>query len=694
MTALVKGLIFRMRESSFTQEELVHYIEEDLDIAPEAASVAIRELVSEGVLHRVSGKLFLSSALDLLAGRIDVKPQGYGFVDIEGEDEDIFIPQGKMNGAMHDDKVLVKWQRKKGKSEGEVVSIIDRRVKNIVGTYMKSKGGAFVIPDDARLGNQIDVSYLHEKGSNRNIAPGDKVVIRLEDDGKARIIENLGENKTVGVDILSIIRSYNLYQEFPKAVEDEARTVAIPIPESEIERRLDLRKEQVITIDPIDAKDLDDAVHLKKNSAGLWELGVHIADVAHYVAEGGKLDEEAYKRGTSVYFPDRVIPMLPKQLSNNICSLIPHQDRLTLSVIMTLDPNGDVVDFKVCESVINIGARFDYGLAQKLLDGDRPEAHHKKFIPMLHDMAELTKAIEKTRAARGEVVFDVPEPKIILDEETGKIKDVIAYPHYLSHRIIETFMILCNEVVAKKMHNLEMPFIYRIHENPVPEKISRLVDALKPFAVTHGITPGTATGKVYQKMLDGLEGEVRQIISTIALRSMQKAKYSEKNIGHFGLGATHYCHFTSPIRRYPDLVIHRIIKMMLNRKLSSHKMEEMHSFVADAAVQSSKTELAATEAEREVLNLKRAEYMQDKIGEAFTGTISGIQDFGVFVYLPNTVEGLIRIENMPPDNYTYHEKHMTLVGRKRTFKMGDKIEVIVAGVNMPRRQVEFAAKLP
>lgn len=578
----------------------------------------------------------------------------------------------------------------------ELLDVLFKENRNIVGTFIKSNTGSFIIPDEDRLGQSIDVKSITDKGQTvmAHAISGLKVVASFTDDfptsRKVNVTEILGNSEQLGVDVLSIIRAYNLYEEFPASVITEAKRVAKPISEKDLERREDFRKKLVITIDPEDAKDLDDAVSLEIVD-GKYELAVHIADVSHYIAEDGELEKEAFKRGTSVYFPDRVLPMLPPRLSNGICSLNPNEDRLTLSVVMTIDKNGEVLKHRMCESVININTRFAYSTVQEILDGNETLTT-EPIIKMLKGMAELTQIIEKTRQQRGEVTFDIPEPKIIIDETTGKIADVIAYPHLLSHRIIETFMILCNEVVAQNVSKLDIPFVYRVHEKPDPLKVERLVEMLKPFAIlNHSLSAQNPSGHAYQKLIDGLDETIKPIVSKLALRSMQKAKYDPNCLGHFGLGAKYYCHFTSPIRRYPDLVIHRIIKLMITRRLSTHVAEELKETVALAAEQSSKTELIASEAEREVDNLKRAEYMKDQIGEQFTGTISGIMDFGVFVYLPNTVEGLIKIENMPQDNYQFHEKQSTLVGRKRTFKMGDQINVICVGVNMARRHVEFAA---
>ena len=620
-------------------------------------------------------------------GKLECTAKGYGFV------EDIFIPAEKLKGALHTDLVEIEVTygvTGLAKARGAVTRIIERTLERIVGEVVMGKHGAFLVPDDDRLGTQ-GFNVLNPSNEFLN----KKVVGKLVGDDGVKIIEVLGNDDDLGVDITSIIRSYNLYEEFPKAVEDEAKSVATAPSAKEIVRRLDLREKFVITIDPSDAKDLDDAISLEKTTDGMWELGVHIADVSHYVKHGSALDTESYKRATSVYFPDRVIPMLPRILSNDICSLNPNVDRLTLSCIMTIDPNGSVTKTLLTESIININKRFSYDEIQALIDAPNskktPSKRSKSVLNLLQNATKLTKILEKNREKRGEVVFDVPEPKIILCPETGKITDVIAYPRNMSHRIIESFMVLANEAVAKKMHELSLPFIYRTHEKPDPVKVQQLIDTLSPFKIQHRLSPGGASGFDYQHLLSNLKDDLKPIIGGLALRSMQKAKYLEKNIGHFGLGATHYCHFTSPIRRYPDLVIHRIVKMMINRELSEFKLATLREFTQAAALHSTKMEIQATEAEREVENLKRAQYMHDRIGEKFQGTISGIRDFGVFVYLPNTCEGLVRLENMPDDTYRYDAKQMILVGKRRTYKMGDKLDIIVSSVNLPRRQIEFAA---
>jgi len=731
----IKNLIVSGNLGYFRSDSFCKNAAQTFNVEPVIIEDMLKRLVKEGFLVVSDGKYVLASSLGLKAGKLDVKPRGFGFCIFNDGTEDVFIPIESLSGAIHGDRVLIGVKQRSKRVEGYVDSILERTVKNVVGTIMQGKSEMFIIPDDERLGQSLPVVQVHtsygEDGKVLAWSIGDKVVARFDGDlmqGTVHIVEVLGSAHKVGVDILSIIRQYNLYQEFPKEVNTESKKVAVPISEEEIKRRVDFRDKLIITIDPEDAKDLDDAISIESKGAGLFEVGVHIADVAHYVEHDSELDKEAFKRGTSVYFPNMVLPMLPKQLSNDVCSLHPGSPRLALSCMMTMDLTGEVLDYKVVESVIDIKKRFSYNGAQEILEelgykekeSQKTSAHivqsetsmngglgvESKAIrekskeeqkldgdikELLNVAAQLTFALEKKRRERGEVIFDVPEPKIVLDPKTGKIKDVIAYPHLLAHRVIETLMVLCNECVAKKFNDLDLPFVYRIHEKPNEAKVFRFLDMLKPFAVQHSINPQRPQGHDYGKLISNLPDELRPIISSLALRSMQKAKYSPNCLGHFGLGAKYYCHFTSPIRRYPDLIIHRIIKLMINRKLSSHKISLFKDFVEEASEQSSKTELTATEAEREVDNLKRAEYMNDHIGAKFSGIINGITDFGVFVYLPNTVEGLIKIENMPKDKYTFNDKQMTLVGTRRTYKMGDKIDVIVAGVDMVKRKVEFRA---
>lgn len=497
-------------------------------------------------------------------------------------------------------------------------------------------------------------------------------------------------HQTKAITVEAIMKKYKLVSDFPSTVIQEANHVAHKKIENCMQNRVDLRYLPIITIDPADARDLDDAVSLVNNPDGTYTLGVHIADVSEYVTANSNLDKEAYRRGTSVYFPDRVIPMLPTQLSNGVCSLNPNEPRLTLSVLMTLDNQYNLINYQIKKSLIQSTTRFSYDEVQAILDGKVDHPHRA----MLLKMAEITQKFEHDRQLRGEITFNVPEPKIVLDHD-GKIATVYSQPHTLSHRIIETFMILTNEVVAEHCNKLQIPFVYRIHEKPDPIKVIRFINALEPFNIQHHIDFENVDGHQYQAMLDNITDEnIKIIVSSLALRSMQKAKYDPHCVGHFALGSTYYCHFTSPIRRYPDLLIHRIIKMHLDNQLTNQQKNQLHTYVIAASQQSSQTELDAVAAEREVDALKCAEYMQAHIGETFSGIVNGITDFGVFVYIPaNTAEGLVRIENLPPDHYLYHEKTMQMLGKTSKIRIGDPMDVTVIGVNLHKSKIEFTANL-
>ncbi|MCM1404286.1 MAG: ribonuclease R [Prevotella sp.] len=495
-------------------------------------------------------------------------------------------------------------------------------------------------------------------------------------------------HQTQAATVEGIMQKYKLVSDFPAEVLREAQRVANMKIADHMQNRVDLRNLPIMTIDPADARDLDDAISLVDNPDGTMTLGVHIADVSEYVTAGSALDQEAYRRGTSVYFPDRVIPMLPTQLSNGVCSLNPNEPRLTLSVFMNLDQNYNLVNYAIKKSLIQTTTRFSYEEVQAILDG---KADHP-FRTTLLKMASITQKFEHDRQARGEITFNVPEPKIVLNKN-GQIASVYSQPHTLSHRIIETFMVLTNEVVAEHCNKLHLPFVYRIHEKPDPIKVIRFLNTLTPFNVEHKIDFENPNGHDYQKMINGISDEnVKIIVSSLALRSMQKAKYDPHCVGHFALGATYYCHFTSPIRRYPDLLIHRIIKMHLDSQLNDQQKNQLNAYVIAASQQSSQTEIDAVAAEREVDALKCAEYMQAHIGGTFAGVVNGITDFGVFVYLPeNTAEGLVRIENLPDDHYIYHDGTMQMLGKKSKIRMGDPLNVTVIGVNLHKSKIEFTA---
>lgn len=533
----------------------------------------------------------------------------------------------------------------------------------------------FITKDNLHGAVDGDIVEIRYKKKKHNDRPDAEVV---------RVIAH--QNQPVTIE--SIMKKYKLMPNFPDVVLQEAEKVSQKKISACMHNRIDLRGLPIITIDPADARDLDDAVSLVDNADGTITLGVHIADVSEYVTADSALDKEAYRRGTSVYFPDRVLPMLPTQLSNGVCSLNPNEPRLALSVLMKLDRQYNLIGHEIKKSLIQSVTRFSYDEVQDILDGKADNRHRA----MLLRMAEITKKLEHDRQARGEITFNVPEPKIVLDEK-GQIASVYSQPHNLSHRIIETFMVLTNEVVAEHCYKLHLPFVYRIHEKPDSLKVIRFLSALTPFQVQHHIDFENPTGFQYQEMLNNIKDEnVKIVVSSLALRSMQKAKYDPHCVGHYALGSTYYCHFTSPIRRYPDLTIHRIIKMYLDNELKPQQIGRLNAFVVAASQQSSQTELDAVAAEREVDALKCAEYMQAHIGETFDGIVNGITDFGVFVYLPsNTAEGLVRIENLPVDNYLYHDGTMQMIGKKSKIRMGDPMKVKVIGVNLHKSKIEFTA---
>lgn len=565
------------------------------------------------------------------------------------------------------------------------MSKIENRLTGELTVTLKGYGFVDVVNQD----NDIFIAKENLNGA----VDGDIVEVRYKkkkfrgrpDAEIVRIIAHQTQPATIE----GIMKKYKIVADFPATVLQEANKVANKKITDCMYNRLDIRELPIITIDPADARDLDDAISLIDNPDGTMTLGVHIADVSEYVKPGSALDQEAYRRGTSIYFPDRVIPMLPTQLSNGVCSLNPNEPRLTLSVMMTLDQNYNMIGYDIKKTLIQSRTRFSYDEVQEILDGN---ANHA-FRDTLLKMAAITQKVENDRRTRGEITFNVPEPKIVLDDK-GQIASVYSRPHKLSHRIIETFMIMANEVVAEHCNKLKLPFVYRIHEKPDPIKVLRFINTLKPFNIKHQIDFEDVNGHQYQNMLDKIEDEnIKIIVSSLALRSMQKAKYDPNCVGHFALGATYYCHFTSPIRRYPDLLIHRIIKMHIDDQLSNQQIKQFKPFVLAASQQSSQTELDAVAAEREVDDLKCAEYMQAHIGETFAGVVNGITDFGIFVYIPeNTAEGLVRMENLPDDNYRYHDGTMQMLGKKSKIRIGDPINVTVIGVNLHKCKIEFTAK--
>ncbi|OPJ56441.1 ribonuclease R [Alkalithermobacter paradoxus] len=659
------------------------------------------EMEQDGYIYKTKkNKYGLPSKMNLFVGRLLTHQRGYGFV-ISNEEamEDLFIPANCMNGALHNDKVIARIMESSTESkraEGEIIRIIERATKTVVGTYEGSKNFGFVVPDNKRFGMDIYIP----KSQNMNARDGYKVVCEITQwpqkgrNPEGRIIEILGKKEDVGIDILSIIRQHDLPEEFPNKVLAEADKVDENIPDEEIERRLDLRDKITFTIDGADAKDLDDAVSIEVLENGNYKLGVHIADVTHYVKENSKLDKEALKRGTSVYLVDRVIPMLPKKLSNGVCSLNPNVDRLTLSIFMEIDKNGNVLNYDIAETVINSKARMVYTDVSDILENEDQDLikKYENLVPYFRNMEKLARILMERRYKRGAIDFDFPEAKILLDKK-GRVEDVVKYERRIANRIIEEFMLVSNETIAEHFYWLSIPFVYRVHETPHVEKIENFNKFLSAFGYFIKGDLESVQPKALQQLLEEVEGKKEErVINTLMLRSLKQARYSPECIGHFGLAAKYYSHFTSPIRRYPDLQIHRIIKEFLNKKITSSRSEALKHIVAYSAEQSSLRERAAEDAERDVEDLKKAEYMSSKIGEEFDGIISSVTSFGIFIELDNTIEGLVRLSSLDDDYYIFDANSYTLRGEhtKKTYTIGDEVKVKVSKVNIELKEIEFS----
>ena len=631
-----------------------------------------------------------SHSSQLVKGKIVGNPKGFAFL-VQENGDDIFIPASSLKGAIHGDEVLVSVVKsvEGKKSEGRVEKILSHNLKTVVGQIQVFKGFSFVVPDNKKISRDVFV----KKDKIKNAVNGDKVVVDITKySGKnleGEVTEVLGpNNQNPWTDMLSIVRSYELIEQFPPEVEAEAKRVAaLPI-DKKIPKRVDFRDKLIITIDGDDSKDFDDAVSLEIVD-GNFELGVHIADVGEYVKLGGILDKEAFKRGTSVYFPNMVLPMLPEEISNGCCSLVEGEDRLTLSCVMTLDSNGKMLHHKICESVIKSSNRMTYNKVTKILQGDEKLClEYAHLVPMLKNMEKLCLIMEKLKKDKGSLDFDIPEPKIVVDQNTLEVLSLVKRPRTISERIIEQFMILANETVAEHFQKLKIPFVYRIHEKPDTDKLREFNEFVSVLGLS--LTSIDIKPKDVSVFLAKLENNpMKEVINRVLLRAMQKAKYSPDCLVHFGLASTYYCHFTSPIRRYPDLTIHRIIKQYLRKQLNDAELKKLKKFVVSSANQSSETELSATQAERDVDDYFKARYMKNKIGEIYQGVISGVMPFGVFVELDNTVEGFIPIESLDGTNYVYNEKQIKLSNGIKSYRLGDSIKIKVTGVNLAERRVDF-----
>lgn len=693
-------LLDYMREKIYkplTASELVEALEIK-DVKP--FFDLLNQLEKEGaIVLTKKHKYGLTEKMGLLAGRIQGHPKGFGFLipDLACH-PDVFINPEDLNGAMHQDRVLVRLNKAadgRARPEGEVVRILTRANTTMVGIFEKSKSFGFVIPDDKRFNLDVYISS-EDIGQAKN---GDKVVVEITNwpgkrhNPEGKIIEVLGKAGAPGVDILSIVKKYQLPEEFPRKVLKEVEKIPDQVREEELENRRDLRNVKMVTIDGADAKDLDDAVSIKLLANGNYRLGVHIADVSYYVREGSWLDKEAYNRATSVYLVDRVIPMLPKKLSNGICSLNAGVDRLAMTADMEINPQGEVVKYDIYPSVIHINERMTYEKVYKILVEEDKELikRYQDFVEDFKIMEELAKILRQKRLNRGAIDFDFPESKVILDEN-GKPLEIVPRPRTIAEMLIEEFMLCANETVAEHMYWLEAPFIYRVHEEPDLEDVHKLNEFLNSLGYHVKITDEVHPA-AYQNVVAKVEGRPEErVVNTVLLRSMKHARYAADCLGHFGLSTNYYCHFTAPIRRYPDLVIHRVIREYFTKgMLDQARKAELEKLMPAYAEQSSIREKAAEDAERESVDLKKVEFMERHIGKKFEGIISSVTSFGFFVELDNSVEGLVRVSSLTDDYYQFIEKQLALLGEhtKKMYKIGDRVTVEVSRVNTIERQIDF-----
>ncbi|WP_449443136.1 ribonuclease R [Ureibacillus acetophenoni] len=672
---------------------------EDADEFKELIKTLVRMEDQGYVVRSRSNRYGLPERMNLLRGKFIGHAKGFGFVTPEEEGmDDIFIPPHEINGAINGDIVLIRVLKESSgdRREGTITKVIERGQSTFVGTYQANRGFGFVVPDDKKLNMDIFVTKEDSLGA----VDGHKVVVEIVNwpseikSATGIITKILGHKNDPGVDILSIIYKHGIPPEFPKEVVDAAAQVPDEISEDDLVGRRDLRNEMIVTIDGADAKDLDDAVTVTKLEDGKYKLGVHIADVSYYVREGSLLDREAYERGTSVYLTDRVIPMIPHRLSNGICSLNPQVDRLTLSCEMIIDRNGHVVEHEIFQSVIKTTERMTYSDVNKILvdeDKDLIE-RYEPLVPMFKDMEELAEVLRNKRFERGAIDFDFKESKVLVNED-GWPTDIVLRDRGTAERLIEEFMLVANETIAEHFHWMNVPFIYRIHEDPKPEKLNRFFEFVTNFGLVVKGTGNSVHPKALQEIIKAIEGLPEEpVISTMLLRSLQQAKYYPESIGHFGLSTDYYTHFTSPIRRYPDLIVHRLIRTYLVQgdvsKETTFKWAQAMDEIAD---HTSDRERRAVDAERDTNALKKAQFMSDKIGEEFEGMVSSITNFGIFVELPNTVEGLVHISNMTDDYYRFDDRQMIMVGEHtgRIFRIGDEVQVRVTNVVIEESSVDF-----
>ncbi|MHC5562266.1 ribonuclease R [Bacillus spizizenii] len=701
--AFMDKLLSFMKEEAY-KPLTVQELEEMLNITEaEEFKELVKALVAleeKGLIVRTrSDRYGIPEKMNLIKGKISAHAKGFAFLLPEDTSlSDVFIPPTELNTAMNGDIVMVRLnsQSSGSRQEGTVIRILERAIQRVVGTYTETRNFGFVIPDDKKITSDI---FIPKNGKN-GAAEGHKVVVKLTSYPEGRMnaegeIETiLGHKNDPGIDILSVIHKHGLPGEFPADAMEQASSTPDTIDEKDLKDRRDLRDQVIVTIDGADAKDLDDAVTVTKLDEGSYKLGVHIADVSHYVTENSPIDKEALERGTSVYLVDRVIPMIPHRLSNGICSLNPKVDRLTLSCEMTINSQGQVTEHEIFQSVIKTTERMTYSDVNKILVDDDEELKQKyePLVPMFKDMERLAQILRDKRMNRGAVDFDFKEAKVLVDDE-GAVKDVVIRERSVAEKLIEEFMLVANETVAEHFHWMNVPFIYRIHEEPNAEKLQKFLEFVTTFGYVVKGTAGDIHPRALQSILDAVRDRPEEtVISTVMLRSMKQAKYDPQSLGHFGLSTEFYTHFTSPIRRYPDLIVHRLIRTyLINGKVDEATQEKWAERLPDIAEHTSTMERRAVDAERETDDLKKAEYMLDKIGEEFDGMISSVTNFGMFVELPNTIEGLVHVSFMTDDYYRFDEQHFAMIGERtgNVFRIGDEITVKVVDVNKDERNIDF-----
>jgi ribonuclease R len=685
-----------------TMRELLQALKIPRDERP-AFRRRLKQLVSTGALIETrNGHYGLPEKMDLVVGRLEMHPQGYAFVrperQLDGASGDIYVAGTNLNEAMHGDRVVVRIERRRDRGpEGRIVRILERSSSTVVGRYVIDPTGfTYVAPFDRRIVQDIQV----QGGDARGAQPGDMVtaeIIRWPTATRnpvGRIIEVLGDIEAPGVDIQIIIRKYGIPDKHSEESLDEARRIGLVVREKDLADRRDFRPVRTVTIDGEHARDFDDAISIDRLPNGNYSLGVHIADVSHYVREGSALDSEAYERSTSVYFPERAVHMFPSELATGLCSLNPQVDRLVQSCVMEVNKRGEVVRYEMHDGVINSDARMTYNDVNRILTDRDPDtiAQYLDFVPMFELMAELFHVLNARRRRRGSIDFDLPESEVVLDEK-GQVEEILAAERNIAHRLIEEFMLLANETVAQHLVETNTPTLYRVHESPDPLK----VEEFNAFITTLGYSLPTGQGvikpKHFQKLVERIQGTPEErAIAMLMLRTMQKARYDPQNLGHFGLAAEHYTHFTSPIRRYPDLIVHRTLREQRLGRVSEDKLREREEELPEVARHTSEMERRANDAERELVQWKKVRFMADKVGDEFEGFIIGVAPFGLFVELiEHFVEGLVHISTMADDYYRYDERGHALQGEhtEKRYRLGDRVRVQVTRIDMERRQVEL-----